>query len=62
MVMVNNFLENKNKVKNYFSDFNELEKSLTVKNLSDNSNVLYEAMVLNFLIDPIKPPVQPLIL
>jgi asparagine synthase (glutamine-hydrolysing) len=52
----NNLLENKNKIKNYVSDFNELEKSLTIKNLSDNSNLLYEAMVLNFLVDPIKAP------
>jgi asparagine synthase (glutamine-hydrolysing) len=53
----NNLLENKNKVKNYVSDFNKLEESLTVKNLSNNTNLLYEAMVLNFIVDPIKTPI-----
>jgi asparagine synthase (glutamine-hydrolysing) len=52
-----NLLENKNKVKDYVSDLDKLENSLKDENLNNNSNLLYEAMLLNFLVDPIKVPV-----
>ncbi|WFB69722.1 asparagine synthase (glutamine-hydrolyzing) [Chryseobacterium sp. WX] len=50
-----NILENKNKVKDFVSDISRLEDSLTIKNLN-NSNILNEAIMLDFLIDPIKKP------
>jgi asparagine synthase (glutamine-hydrolysing) len=50
-----NILENKSKAKDFVSDFNRLENSLTIENLN-NSNILNEAIVLDFLIDPIKNP------
>lgn len=56
----NNLLENKNKVKDYVSDFSKFEKSMKVENLSKNVNQLNEAMLLNFLVDPIKSPLIPI--
>lgn len=50
-----NILENKNKVKDFVSDISRLEDALTIKNLN-NSNILNEAIMLDFLIDPIKKP------
>lgn len=50
-----NILERKDKVKDFVSDFNQLENSLSIKNLN-NSNILNEAIMLDFLIDPIKKP------
>ncbi|MBB6331486.1 asparagine synthase (glutamine-hydrolyzing) [Chryseobacterium sediminis] len=50
-----NILENKSKAKDFVSDFSRLENSLTIENLN-NSNVLNEAIMLDFLIDPIKKP------
>lgn len=52
-----NLLENKNKIKEYVSDLDKLENSLKNENLNNNSNLLYEAMLLNFLVDPIKTPI-----
>jgi asparagine synthase (glutamine-hydrolysing) len=51
-----NLLDNKNRTKDYVSDYNKLESSLQIDNLNKNSNSLYEAMLLNFLIDPVKTP------
>jgi asparagine synthase (glutamine-hydrolysing) len=51
-----NLLDNKNRTKDYVTDFNKLESSLQIDNLNKNSNSLYEAMLLNFLIDPVKTP------
>lgn len=48
-----NILENKSKAKDFVSDFSRLENSLTIENLN-NSNILNEAIMLDFLIDPIK--------
>ena len=50
-----NILVNKNKVKDFVSDISRLEDALTIKNLN-NSNILNEAIMLDFLIDPIKKP------
>ncbi|MDR3026314.1 asparagine synthase (glutamine-hydrolyzing) [Chryseobacterium sp.] len=50
-----NILENKSKAKDFVSDFSRLENNLTIENLN-NSNVLNEAIMLDFLIDPIKKP------
>lgn len=50
-----NILENKSKAKDFVSDFSRLENSLTIENLN-NGNVLNEAIMLDFLIDPIKKP------
>ncbi|WP_137905082.1 asparagine synthase (glutamine-hydrolyzing) [Chryseobacterium sp. 2VB] len=50
-----NILENKNKVKDFVSNISRLEDALTIRNLN-NSNILNEAIMLDFLIDPIKKP------
>jgi asparagine synthase (glutamine-hydrolysing) len=50
-----NILENKSKAKDFVSNLSRLENSLTIDNLN-NSNVLNEAIMLDFLIDPIKNP------
>ncbi|PWW25981.1 asparagine synthase (glutamine-hydrolyzing) [Chryseobacterium sp. AG844] len=50
-----NILENKNKVKDFVSNMSRLEDALTIRNLN-NSNILNEAIMLDFLIDPIKKP------
>jgi asparagine synthase (glutamine-hydrolysing) len=52
-----NLLDNKNKTKDFVSNYSKLESNLQNENLNKNSNLLYEAMLLNFLIDPIKAPV-----
>ncbi|PXW15373.1 asparagine synthase (glutamine-hydrolysing) [Chryseobacterium sp. CBTAP 102] len=50
-----NILENKSKAKDFVSNLSRLENSLTIDNLN-NSNVLNEAIMLDFLIYPIKNP------
>ncbi|WP_426481868.1 asparagine synthase (glutamine-hydrolyzing) [Chryseobacterium sp. R2ACT005] len=50
-----NILENKSKAKDFVSDFSRLENNLAIENLN-NSNILNEAIMLDFLIDPIKKP------
>lgn len=50
-----NILDNKDKVKDFVSDFARLENSMTIESLN-NSNILNEAIMLDFLIDPIKKP------
>jgi asparagine synthase (glutamine-hydrolysing) len=52
-----NLLDNKNKVKDYVSDLDKLENNLKDENLNYNSSLLYEAMLLNFLVEPIKKPI-----
>lgn len=53
----NNLLGNKDKVKDYVSDLKKLESALSDDRLSGNVNLLYEAMLLNFMINPLKKPV-----
>jgi asparagine synthase (glutamine-hydrolysing) len=55
-----NILDNKNSIKNYVSNSNVLENKLRNEILNKNSNILYESMLLNFLIEPIKAPVKQL--
>jgi asparagine synthase (glutamine-hydrolysing) len=52
-----NILENKSKLKDYVADFDVLEKNIQNYSLNNDSSLLNEVMLLNFLAEPIKPPI-----
>lgn len=52
-----NILDNKYKLKDYISDFEHIEKKIQDNVLISHENVLKEAMLLNFLVEPIKSPI-----
>jgi asparagine synthase (glutamine-hydrolysing) len=49
-----NLLDNKNKLGEYVADVSQLESVFTIENMCKDSKILNEAMILNFLVDPIK--------
>lgn len=51
-----NLFDSKSILQNYISDFKLLENKLSIENLKNNTNLLYEAMLLNFLVKPLKEP------
>jgi asparagine synthase (glutamine-hydrolysing) len=52
-----NILENKSKLKDYVADFDVLEKNIQDHSLNNDSSLLNEVMLLNFLAEPIKPSI-----
>jgi asparagine synthase (glutamine-hydrolysing) len=51
-----NLLSNLSKTKEFLHDGTNLEIMITKENLKNNTNLLNEAMMLNFLIEPVKNP------